>query len=367
MSRARARIVVSALLAFFIVWMQPAVALDRWLSVDRQVRTQVFQLNVAIKVQLGSGLYAQLADLSPRMKYPVFATTPEDKGFRVVGTGSCFAVQTARADRLYFVTNKHVVDFADGMAQECQRFFVAMRAHAKRTAGFGDADARYRDLMRVVSLCTKQKMSSTERQMYQSTVDAIWDTYDQHLSIKADPLRNEFKKYLKETGLKAQSAFFIHPAGQATIPAIEATIYRTASSPMQPDLALLETSMVRGISKIELDGNRVTEGQPIQAVGYPTNAKTDKSSPSYAPTFSTGRITRLTPGWIEFDAPVSKGDSGGPLINEKGRVIGVIVRRALSNENKPNGRAGADTFGKYSTAIDASVIHDFAPELFSRR
>src|SRR5688572_4284139 len=129
------------LLSFFV---NPATAMaDSWDNVDKRVRTQVFKLNVAIKIQLGSGLYAQLAGLSPRMHYPVFATTPEDKGFRVVGYGSCFPVQTTRRDRIYFLTNKHVIDFGEGMILESSRFFAAMRMHAKATAGFTDPETRY--------------------------------------------------------------------------------------------------------------------------------------------------------------------------------------------------------------------------------
>lgn len=342
---------------------------DNWAALDKRLKAQVLQLNVAIKVRLKSGLYAQLADLSPRMHYPVFATMPEDKGFRVVGYGTTFPVATSKQDHIYFLTNRHVIDFGDGMIQESRRFFAAARLYAESTRGFSDSETRYNQVMNVVNLCMKKNASDTEKQLYRATVDAIWDTYDNHLSTEADPLRANFTKYLSLSGITGESAYFLHPAGAGNTPAISAELYKISSNTLQTDLALLAVrpTAVKGIVPLQLDFGKQTEGKMVQAIGYPTSARTDKAPMYYAPTFSTGRVTRIIPGWVEFDATVSKGDSGGPLVNDRGKVIGVIVRRAIANDSggaRKNASSNGDSSGKFATAIDTTAVRLFAPELF---
>lgn len=324
-----------------------------WDSVDRSARSQIFQINVAIKTQLKDKLFAQLADLSPRMHYPVFSTTSVDHGFRVVGYGTCFPVKTAKHDRLYFFTNKHVIDFGDGMLQECQRFFAAMRLHAERTAAFTDPETRYKDLMRIVNMSARKDLSSVERSIYQATVDSIWDTYDSQLSIKADPKRALFEKYSKLSGFKGSASYFIHPPGAAIKPPLEAVLYREAENAKEPDLAVLATKAVN-IAALELESVSPVVHEPVQAAGYPIEKRGPKPATIYNPTFSTGKITRMIPGMVQFDAPVSRGDSGGPLLNLRGKVIGVIVRRASET--------GVD---KFAGAISALAVREFVPELFS--
>src|SRR5258708_6976549 len=100
-------------------------------GIQEQAQSKIYQVNVAIKTTLNDNLFAQLSDLSPRQHYPVFCTSAIDQGFRVVGYGTCFPIRTTKHDRTYFLTNKHVIDYGEGMLQEAQRFFAAMRLHAE--------------------------------------------------------------------------------------------------------------------------------------------------------------------------------------------------------------------------------------------
>ncbi|MBX9723605.1 MAG: hypothetical protein K2X81_19530, partial [Candidatus Obscuribacterales bacterium] len=162
---------------------------ETWESLDKKLKTQVYQLNVAIKIHLKGGLYAQLTDKSPKYGFAVFGSSSDDKGFRVVGSGSSFPVQTSQNDRTYFLTNRHVVDSGSGLGGECERFFAAMRLHAQQTAGFQDPENRFKELLNIVNLSQKKEMNMAERILYQATVDSIWDTYENLLSVKADPSR----------------------------------------------------------------------------------------------------------------------------------------------------------------------------------
>jgi hypothetical protein len=325
-----------------------------WDAVDRRVKSNVYQLNVAIKVKLKDS-YAQLADLSPRRQYPVFVTVPQDQGFRVIGHGTCFPVRTSKPDRGYLLTNKHVIDFGQGMLQECQRFFAGTWLYAERSAGFASPETRYKDLLRIVNLGAKKDVSTAERSMYQATVDTIWDTYDEKLSLAKDPKRIEFNRCLAKTGFQGTVGFFIHPPGSSAQPPMVADLYKAAHHANEPDLAIL--AVKKPMQPLELDSSAPVSGQPIQAVGYPISAKpAGGSGPSYAPSFTNGKIVRVSPNLVHFDATVSKGDSGGPLLNQRGAVIGVVAKRAMPDVSPE----------RYAGAISIKAVKGFAPELFGR-
>src|SRR5262249_42523681 len=112
-----------------------ALAVETWEKLDRKLKTQVYQINVGLKIRLKTGEWVQLAYFSPKYPYPVYSTSTDDKGFRVVGFGSSFPARTSRTDKTYFITNRHVVDSGDNLIKECERFFAAMHLFAEQTAG----------------------------------------------------------------------------------------------------------------------------------------------------------------------------------------------------------------------------------------
>jgi hypothetical protein len=308
--------------------------------------------------------WPQLVDLSPKHHYPVFAIASDDKGYRVVNFGSAFAVKTNRGGDSYFLTNKHVVEYGEGLLRECQRFYAGMRYVAQEKAMFGDVDGSFNQLLNVCTLATKPKLSVNEYSLYQLTVESIWDAYDKHLSEKVDPQRVEFAKYLKPLDFKGEVAYFLHAPGSAYNPPLQVEIYKSASDDKQPDLSIL-SSKTPVKAKLEFDSIACTEGQEIQAIGYPQESvQIDaKSDNFFSPTFTTGRLSRVTPTLLEFDAAVAKGNSGGPVVNKKGKVIGVVVRRATSKEIIGDKLVEAEV-PNFAGAIPAKAVRAFAPELF---
>ncbi len=338
--------------------------LEPWEILDKKLKSQVYQLNVGIKIHLKGGLYAHLTDKSPKFGFAVFGTSTDDKGFRVVGSGSSFPVKTALSDRSYFLTNRHVVDSGSGLGGECERFFAAMRLHAQQTAGFQDPEARFRELLNIVNLSQKKEMNLAEKVLYQTTVDAIWDTYENHLSVRVDPSRAQFTRYLAQAGVDVETGYFLHSAGPVSQQALQAQVFRCAKSESEPDLAILWIANP-GLPKLDFDEEQPTEGQEIQVIGYPlASDQIDFDSGSYyAPTFSTGRISRVAPRLLQVDAPVSVGNSGGPVISHRGKVVGVIVRRA-SMQQKLGTQVIQTELPNFGGAITISSVKAFAPELF---
>ncbi|MBX9685594.1 MAG: serine protease [Candidatus Obscuribacterales bacterium] len=349
---------------FAIAPVRASEKLESWEKLDKKLKSEVYQLNVGIKIRLKPGLYVHLTDKSPKYGFAVFGTSPDDKGFRVVGSGSSFPIKTALSDRTYFLTNRHVVDSGSGIVAECERFFAAMRLHAQQTAGFQDPDLRFKELLNIVNLSQKKEMNLGDKILYQSTVDGIWDTYENHLSVRVDPSRTQFNKYLGMLNLDLETGYFLHAAGPVSQAALAAQLYKVAKSDAEPDLAVLWIANP-ALPKLEFDPLAPSEGQEIQVIGYPlASDQIDFDSGSYyAPTFSTGRISRVAPRLLQVDAPVSVGNSGGPVVSQRGKILGVIVRRA-SVQQKLGSQVIQTELPNFGGAITVSSIKSFAPELF---
>lgn len=119
------------------------------------------------------------------------------------------------------------------------------------------------------------------------------------------------------------------------------------------DLALLATTSPMALPPLTVSGNPSVEAGPVIAVGYPMNV--DRAQGLSAgdlfravpPVKSSGFLSGRRPS-REFDtllhtAPIARGNSGGPLLDECGRVVGVNSFGAES------GSADAEFFFAVST------------------
>jgi len=336
----------------------PAYAVETWEKLDKRLKGQVYQINVGLKLHLKDGAFIYLADMSPKYHYPVFSTTGEDKGYRIIEFGSTFPVKTVQHDKTYFLTSAHVVDSAGEIVKECERFYAAMRLYAEQS-GNGNTYPRFKQLLQIVNLAAKGKdLTGNERTLYQNTVDAIWDAYDRYLDLRADPARVLFNKYAAAAGVESELGYFLHPPGPVSLPPLKAKLYKMAQNENDPDLAILTVADAH-IAPLEFDTIAASEGQEIQAIGYPAaSEQIDVDSGKYfAPTFNTGRISRVAPHVLQIDAPITVGNSGGPVVSLRGKVLGVVAVRAVSQ------KFHSELTG-FGGAVTIQSIQGFAPELF---
>ncbi len=94
------------------------------------------------------------------------------------------------------------------------------------------------------------------------------------------------------------------------------------------DLAILRLSDASGLPVAELRTTEAERGEQIIAVGYPGGGPSVVSPGSvlgYVPGELLGEATEV----LRIDASIKQGNSGGPVLDQQGRVIGVVFALEL--------------------------------------
>ncbi len=105
----------------------------------------------------------------------------------------------------------------------------------------------------------------------------------------------------------------------------------------KPDIAILEPR--EGIRKPRIaiklsDPSSINSGQSVYVLGFPgaaNNSEIFSAEATNIPTITKGTISAIKPNasdkfdLIQIDASISSGNSGGPIVNEKGETVGVAT------------------------------------------
>ena len=100
------------------------------------------------------------------------------------------------------------------------------------------------------------------------------------------------------------------------------------------DLAALKVILPEGIKPLTLsDSSKIKVGEPVIAVGNPFGLGSSLTTGIVSQTHRTLATDSgyLIPSVIQFDAAVNPGNSGGPLLNQEGYVIGVTTAGILKS------------------------------------
>ena len=143
---------------------------------------------------------------------------------------------------------------------------------------------------------------------------------------------------LRSDGLIATNFHVIEGARQASVRLAngdEYTEVAVAAVDEFKDIALLKIKAVN-LPTLELaDSDVVKVGQTAYALGDPLGLEGSLSQGMVSAFRPGGEIHKSLEGFrvIQFTAPVSPGNSGGPLLNEEGKVIGLVFAFKPGGQN----------------------------------
>lgn len=140
------------------------------------------------------------------------------------------------------------------------------------------------------------------------------------------------------------TGFFISPYGELITNAhvikdchqgsiqLKGAIHTTAqliAMDEQHDLALLRaTHPPRDAAKLAATETSIVRGDPVMVMGYPANRRSEYSySIAHAEVLDV-KGPQGEPTWYQFSDSAQQGNSGGPLLDNTGNVIGVVTGKS---------------------------------------
>jgi S1-C subfamily serine protease len=123
------------------------------------------------------------------------------------------------------------------------------------------------------------------------------------------------------------------------------------------DIAVLQASRPPEVIVPAVLGsaNAMSVGDEAYAVGNPLGLAGSMSAgviSGFERSFTVDETGQRLEGLIQFDAAVNPGNSGGPLLNRAGQVIGIVT--ALANPNETKSFSGIGFAIPISTAVSAA-------------
>lgn len=123
------------------------------------------------------------------------------------------------------------------------------------------------------------------------------------------------------------------------------------------DIAVLQTSQPPEVIVPAVLGSASTMnvGDEAYVVGNPLGLAGSLSAgviSGFERSFTVSKTEQRLQGLIQFDAAVNPGNSGGPLLNRAGQVVGIVT--ALANPNETNSFSGIGFAVPIRTAVAAA-------------
>lgn len=267
-----------------------------------------------------------------------------------IGTGSGFFI----SDNGYLLTNRHVI-YGDERQAEV---FDKTVEHIDDQVKIAEADIAVREnqLKREKEILDEMAAAIGKLSDRSSQKKALKSRYHDRLAyyqaVKKDLERqksafmrekqnyeNEKTDYENKQAVAGVSRNF-----KITLKNGETLYAYLVRASSDHDLALLKIDGCKTPFIYPADKARVFQRQKVWAIGSPLNI---------VDTMKDGTVSGFTNGYIQTNAQIYPGNSGGPLVNEKGRVVGINTLKELTRKFEGMGLA---------IPID-TALEEFAAEL----
>lgn len=155
---------------------------------------------------------------------------------------------------------------------------------------------------------------------------------------------------VNESGLVVTNRHVVEGSGRVlTLRLVDGTEYTGRVTHLHPDLDLAYVEMDGAGPFVPIavgDSDAVRVGAEVIAIGFPLG-----SALGLEPTVSVGIISAKRDNRLQTDASLNPGNSGGPLLDMFGRVVGVVVSRVEED------RSGSPITG-IGFAIPINAVRD---------
>lgn len=264
------------------------------------------------------------ADLAAALTARVTPRTPIEQavmGTVVVqslyGRGTGFFV----SPQGHILTNRHVIQTTDQPKEQYDAYAerveeaaasgeAELRAEERRIGAAREEMARLRDQM--PPGVYQQRLRNLEAQ------EAAVDQRRRWLRSQRDAIRNNRQQVAYANSLDHLNRTFKITLADGS----EHYVYLVAASD-RLDLALLKLDGFRTPSLKTVDYRSIPSGSPVYAVGNPIDL---------SHSVARGVLSGTEEGYIKTDAKIYPGNSGGPLLAEDGRVMGVNTLKRLTRQ-----------------------------------
>jgi hypothetical protein len=137
---------------------------------------------------------------------------------------------------------------------------------------------------------------------------------------------------VKENGWIATNAHVVDGAEELVVVLADGSehpVTDVLAMDREHDLAILRIDK-KGLPTLALgDSKAVRPGDPVVAIGHPLGLRDTVSNGL----ISAVRVVHPTLSLLQISAPIAPGSSGGPLLDDKGRVIGIATAVSREGQN----------------------------------
>ncbi len=267
-----------------------------------------------------------------------------------IGTGSGFFV----SDNGYLLTNRHVIRGDERQAEAVDQAIEYINDQVEIAEG--EFELREKQLAREKTILDEMKAAiekvSTRSSQKERLEKQYQDRLEYYQALKKD---YEQKQANFKTGKKKYREGKTNYANQQAVAGVNRNFKITLKNKEILYAYLIRASNDHDLALLKVDGCKtpfiypaemsgVAQRQKVWAIGSPLNI---------ADTMKDGTVSGFTDKYIQTNAQIYPGNSGGPLVNKKGQVIGINTLKELTRNFEGMG---------FAIPID-TALDEFAQEL----